>query len=155
MKLHLWDTSGSERYASITKGHYRNAHGAILVYDVTDLTSFTSMDLWLDEIRESADAEWKILLIPNKCDITNKEPRRREVPTSRAKEYADKRGLMFFAEWSAFHNLNIRRSIKNLTEEIYSVQSSLIKKGDKKIEGLKISDMVVSYTNYCNSPESI
>ena len=40
LKAQIWDTSGSERYRSITTGHYRQAVGALLVFDITDKASF-------------------------------------------------------------------------------------------------------------------
>lgn len=40
VKAQIWDTSGSERYRSITTGHYRSAVGALLVFDITDRESF-------------------------------------------------------------------------------------------------------------------
>ena len=55
-KLMIWDTSGSERYKSVTVGHYRDASGAILVCDVTSLESFNNLDIWLEEIRNHASS---------------------------------------------------------------------------------------------------
>ena len=52
------------------------------------------------------------MLMPNKCDITNKEPRKRAVQIKKAEEYAKERGLLYYGEWSAFQNINIRNNIK-------------------------------------------
>ena len=48
IKLQIWDTSGSERYKSITTGHFRDALGALLVFDLTSKESFHDLDYWLD-----------------------------------------------------------------------------------------------------------
>lgn len=50
VKLAIWDTAGSERFRSLTPNFYRGAHGAILVYDVTNRTSFEKLDQWLQEL---------------------------------------------------------------------------------------------------------
>ena len=34
--IQLWDTAGSEKFRSITKGYYSNSTCCILVYDLTD-----------------------------------------------------------------------------------------------------------------------
>ena len=47
IKAQIWDTSGSERYRSITTGHYRAAVGALLVMDITERESFDNLDYWL------------------------------------------------------------------------------------------------------------
>jgi small GTP-binding protein len=49
VKLQLWDTAGSERYRSITTIHYRNAHGAILFFDLTCPQSFNNLEIWLKD----------------------------------------------------------------------------------------------------------
>lgn len=33
--MQLWDTAGQERYRALTKGYYRGALGALIVFDVT------------------------------------------------------------------------------------------------------------------------
>lgn len=35
IKIHIWDTAGTERFKSITKSYYRGALGAIVVFDLT------------------------------------------------------------------------------------------------------------------------
>ena len=70
----------SEKYRSITTGHYRFALGAILVYDISNADSFRNCRYWLENIRNYADenvvialvGKFLILTLPfpgNKCDV--------------------------------------------------------------------------------------
>lgn len=36
----LWDTAGSEAFRSLTRSYYWSAAGIILIFDVTDQSSF-------------------------------------------------------------------------------------------------------------------
>jgi GTPase SAR1 family protein len=54
VKLQIWDTviyhlmqAGQESFKSITRGYYRSAAGAILVYDITNRESFNNVSRWL------------------------------------------------------------------------------------------------------------
>ena len=47
----IWDTAGSERYRCITTGHYRQAVGALLVFDISERESFNNLDYWLTQLR--------------------------------------------------------------------------------------------------------
>ena len=50
LKLTIWDTAGQERFRTLTSSYYRGCHGIILVFDVTDRSSFEHVRMWLDEI---------------------------------------------------------------------------------------------------------
>jgi GTPase SAR1 family protein len=63
LKAQIWDTSGSERYRSITTGHYRSAVGALLVFDLTDRDSFDQLSYWLNCLREHADEHLVVALV--------------------------------------------------------------------------------------------
>ena len=93
----------------------------------------------MSELEETVEEDWKIVIVPNKVDIPNKFPRKRKVFIEKAQEFAEKKNVLFYGEWSAFQNLNIQIIIEKLCQEIYEAQSKLIKKGVKKIEGLKIT----------------
>ena len=50
IKLHIWDTSGQDRFRSMTNLYYRDAQVAILTYDVTNEQSLDSLNYWLNEL---------------------------------------------------------------------------------------------------------
>jgi signal recognition particle receptor subunit beta len=49
--LKIWDTAGQERFRTITTTYFRGAQGIILVYDVTDKRTFTSIREWMSQIK--------------------------------------------------------------------------------------------------------
>ena len=40
VSLNIWDTAGQERFHALGPIYYRDADGAVLVYDITDTDSF-------------------------------------------------------------------------------------------------------------------
>lgn len=61
--------AGQESFKSITRGYYRSAAGAILVYDITNRESFNNIAKWLDETRSYANDKISTLLVGNKSDL--------------------------------------------------------------------------------------
>ena len=139
VKAQIWDTSGCEKYRSITTGHYRRAVGALLVYDITNEDSFQHLGFWLESLREHGDEHIVVALVANKCDIVESEPSRREVMKFKAQEYAQENGLLFLAETSACLNKNVKEVMELLFLKIYEKQNELDVKGIRSAAQLKIS----------------
>lgn len=66
----IWDTAGQERFRAITSAYYRNAVGAIIVFDLTKLKTFENLSKWLREVKEYAEPAISIVIIGNKSDLT-------------------------------------------------------------------------------------
>lgn len=43
VKAQIWDTAGQERFRAITSAHYRKSIGALIVYDITQMSTFESV----------------------------------------------------------------------------------------------------------------
>ena len=43
--MNIWDTAGQERFHALGPIYYRDADGAVLVYDITDTDSFGKVRL--------------------------------------------------------------------------------------------------------------
>ena len=54
VKLQVWDTAGQERFRTITQTYYKGAMGIILVYDCSDMQTFTNIQTWLRQIEQHA-----------------------------------------------------------------------------------------------------
>ena len=48
--LKVWDTGGEERFRSMVALYYRDAVGAIIVYDIGNEKSFTETNYWINEM---------------------------------------------------------------------------------------------------------
>ncbi len=55
VKIQFWDTAGQEQYRAIANAYYKNAHGAILVYDISNKNSFENTTNWLEELKMHGD----------------------------------------------------------------------------------------------------
>ena len=44
VSLNIWDTAGQERFHALGPIYYRDADGAVLVYDITDTDSFGKVE---------------------------------------------------------------------------------------------------------------
>ena len=70
-RFELWDTAGQERYRALVPLYLRQADIFLLLFDVSERTSFNSIDGWIDLVqqrKESSNAV-PILLVANKIDL--------------------------------------------------------------------------------------
>jgi GTPase SAR1 family protein len=51
IKAQIWDTAGQERFENMTKAYYRDAVGAMLIYDVSNRNSFDNLkNIWIPQL---------------------------------------------------------------------------------------------------------
>ena len=114
IKIEIWDTAGSERFASITKNYYRGADGALIVYDITNKTTFDNVENWFNELKNACKEEAFIILIGNKNDLENQ----RQVSNNMLINLGKNLGIAVM-ETSAKDDYNINESFYLLIKEIY------------------------------------
>ena len=94
IKLHIWDTSGQDRFRSMTNLYYRDAQVAILTYDVTNEQSLENLNYWLNELNDKVEIDNMLLcLAGNKNDVDASEKR---IPTHKGKAFAEEHNMIFF-----------------------------------------------------------
>jgi len=113
VKINLWDTAGQERYMSINKLYFQKIQGIILMYDITQRSSFERLPKWVQLINETT-FNIPIVLIGNKIDD---EEENRIVSTEEGKDFANQNGYLFY-EASALSGKNVNDSIYDLCESI-------------------------------------
>ena len=91
IKVQFWDTAGQEQFRSMSSAYYKNAHGAIIVYDITDQDSFNNVFTWFKEVNTYSDTIPKLLLLGNKLDLDDE----REVNVELGEDFANNRDMMF------------------------------------------------------------
>lgn len=69
VKLQIWDTAGQERFKAVTRSYYRGAAGCVIVYDISNRSSFDHVDGWVTGAREMGPEGMVLLLVGNKCDL--------------------------------------------------------------------------------------
>ena len=114
-KIEIWDTAGQERYKSITASYYKGAAGAILVYDVTSLSTFNNIERWLKEIKECASKDIKILMVGNKTDLEDKIVISNEISRNKAADLN-----IPVIETSALNASNVKEAFHLMIKEIYN-----------------------------------
>eukprot|EP00928_Gymnodinium_smaydae_P092024 TRINITY_DN75801_c0_g1_i2.p1 TRINITY_DN75801_c0_g1~~TRINITY_DN75801_c0_g1_i2.p1 ORF type:complete len:359 (-),score=22.34 TRINITY_DN75801_c0_g1_i2:96-1172(-) len=71
VKLQIWDTSGEERFSAVLSNCFRSANAVIVVFDMTNRTSFKGVGRWLTEIRRHCKDRVVAHLVGTKCDVSD------------------------------------------------------------------------------------
>ena len=112
--MRIWDTSGQERYRSITQNFYRNANGILFIFDIANKESFDSIKNWLID-SEDSDIKISKILVGNKIDLEDE----RIINKETAENFANKKEIKYF-ETSAKEGKNIDLIFRELAELIMS-----------------------------------
>eukprot|EP01026_Neomeris_dumetosa_P055272 TRINITY_DN50135_c1_g3_i1.p2 TRINITY_DN50135_c1_g3~~TRINITY_DN50135_c1_g3_i1.p2 ORF type:complete len:231 (-),score=28.97 TRINITY_DN50135_c1_g3_i1:255-947(-) len=91
VRLFLWDTAGQENFDSLTRSYYRGANAAVLVYSVTDRSSFEAIKQWHTRIKYEC-GDIPMALVQNKVDLLD----RGVVSTKEAEDLAQFLQLRFY-----------------------------------------------------------
>ena len=118
-KLCCFDTAGQERFSKLTSSYYRNAQGVLLVFDLSNKDTFTSLDKWYKELQAFCP-NVPIVVVANKSDQS------RQVTRQDALKYCQTINAKY-VEVSAKTNTNINEVFQVLLGEIVS-HPTLLKK---------------------------
>ena len=124
-RIDFFDTAGQERYNSISSNSIKRAHGALLMYDITNKKSFEKISEWMKSIMEYKDETFPIILIGNKCDLKE----RRQVSEEEGKQKANNYKIDFM-ETSVKENINVDKAALAIINKVIEEQKDKLKKPD-------------------------
>jgi Ras-related protein Rab-6A len=110
-RLQLWDTAGQERFKSLIPGYLRDAHCALIIFDVANRSSLNNAENWLQLYNENKTGEGFTLLVGNKIDLKEQ----REVSEEEGKSKAKELGVIYY-EVSAKTGDNLEELFSNIVE---------------------------------------
>jgi len=144
VRLSTWDTAGEPRFRPLMPSYMRDSEVAVVVYDVTNRTSFLNTAMWIDLIRMQRGNDILIVLVGNKTDLSN-----RQVGTTEGEKQAKMGGLLFM-ECSA-------KSGDNMQGLFQMIITTLVEKEDVPnnavdVENVK-NDAVNANVSAANAPE--
>ena len=119
--INLWDTAGQERFRSITSGYFKESHGLILLYDITNRTSFDNLEKWMESVNETLGTsnKYAVILMGNKADLEEK----RKVTYEEAEDKCKKYNIFWGGECSVQEMTldELNEKFQNIIGEIYKV----------------------------------
>lgn len=121
VNLKIWDTCGQEKYRSLIKNYYQNSSLAIIVYSVTDQTSFDDVNEWYKQIKLNTSPDCKIFLIANKVDLPE-----RKITTEQGKKYKNDFKFDLFMETSAKSGFNSKELFINGATALYKEHEKVV-----------------------------
>ena len=105
INLQLWDTAGQEKYKAVTWSYYKNSHGALAVYDITDRSTLLAVESLIAYYVNESESNMRqnVVLVGNKFDMATKH---RQVSEEEGWRIAEQFDIPFY-EISAKKNINV------------------------------------------------
>ncbi|KAG5843557.1 ras-related protein Rab-38-like [Anguilla rostrata] len=125
IRLQLWDIAGQERYGNMTRVYYREAVGALVVFDVTRASTFEAVLKWKDDLDTKVTLgngrPVPAVLLANKSD-QSREGLCSQLP--KLDTFCRDNGFVGWFETSAKENTNIDAAARCLVENILANEES-------------------------------
>jgi small GTP-binding protein len=131
--LIIWDIAGQfEKFGRFHDTFYKNANGALLVFDLTSLKTFESVDKWRADVVKILEKEIPFVLIGNKVDLLLNMDR--PIDANASAEYANERNSIYI-ETSAKTGEKVEDAFLELGRRMAGIDPEEVKepkKGKKK-----------------------
>jgi len=123
VRLQLWDTAGQERFRSLIPSYIRDSSVAVIVYDITNRTSFLNTSKWVEDVRAERGNDVMIMLVGNKTDLSEKRNVSIDEGEAKAKEFD-----IMFIETSAKAGFNIKGLFRKVASALPGMENTTIAK---------------------------
>ena len=116
IKLKIFDTSGQERFHTLTKNYYRGADGIIMVFDLKRSETLDELTYWMEEINKNCDKnKIGLILVGNKNDGNLDE---RKISREQGNKIAELYNFIYI-ETSAVTNDNIKECFDLMVKTLF------------------------------------
>ena len=95
--LNIWDTTGQEKYRSVTKLFVQDSKIVVLVYSINSKESFNVLDIWYKQVLDICGENIIIAIVGNKTDLfdQNEYEDNELVSEEEGKKYATDKNALF------------------------------------------------------------
>ena len=127
-EINICDTTGQEKYHSVTNLFVKGSNIVILVYSIDSVTSFNNLEYWYSMVVDNLkDTEYILAIIGNKTDLFEEEV----VSEEEGKRFAESKNAKFQLVSAKEDPDGINKLFDNLFEEIIqNTHINLVKKDD-------------------------
>ena len=146
-KLIFYDTAGQEKYKSLSLNMIKKAHGIIIMYDITDKSSFDSVPEILNNIKELKGNDFPMILLGNKIDREEE----RQISKEEGEKLARENEIDFY-EISNKDGTNVQEAGMDLVSIIIERrkrnEDSIDKSYNIKTSQISNVSMISKYSNF-------
>ncbi|MFX0008031.1 MAG: Rab family GTPase [Promethearchaeota archaeon] len=114
-RLTIWDIGGQDRFKNLRRNFYIGTHGAVVVFDLTRVQTYSKMKEWVSDMNELIEEKVPLVILGNKLDLISEIGE--VIDRNEPKDYADKIGSIYI-ETSAKSGDNVQSAFVELTKMI-------------------------------------
>lgn len=133
-QLSIWDTAGVERFRTLTRNYYRNAHAAVFVYSTAEASSLHYLSQWIKDTQNFAPNATR-MLVGNKIDI---EPP--EIDELTSKSFANAHDFELHYQISCKTNTGISEAFEKLAKALHKPSTGASKPGTPAQQTVELSN---------------
>ena len=131
----LTDTSGQDKFKTITKAYYRGAHAMLIIADLTDKNCLKSIKKCMREVNENKDLKQMKVLIGTKSDLSDMIC----VTDDEIRTFCDKYDMRFYKTFSKTSE-GVTEAFTEISKELFNkskcilTNENTINKNDNELE---------------------
>ncbi|XP_065910499.1 ras-related protein rab7-like [Dysidea avara] len=119
--MQIWDTTGNARFQSLQQAFYRGSDCCVLVFDVTNNSSFCTLHKWRDEFLKHAKPSdpdnFPFVVLGNKIDLED-----RQVSIVQAVNWCESKNNIPYFETSAKEDTDIEQAFQAIAKNALGIR---------------------------------